>query len=158
MLDQDMESICEYLSFSLKIWIEKNEVETVLQKIQQLEPAGIGARNLQECFLLKLSRYNQKRPDIKKAVCLVRDYFQELYTGNLETIRKNLGIDDEELKIILKLLASLKTRPVIENENGINPSKYITPDFLINITEEGPEISLIRQRSGDLYINKSWVG
>jgi len=157
MLDQEMESICEYLSFSLKIWIEKKEVESVLQKIQQLEPAGVGARNLQECFLLKLSRYNQKRPDIKKAVCLVRDHFQELYAGNLETIRRNLGIDDEELKIILKLLASLKTRPIIENENGINPSKYITPDFLINITEGGPEISLIRQRSGDLYINKSWV-
>ncbi|MGC4036616.1 MAG: RNA polymerase factor sigma-54 [Chitinophagaceae bacterium] len=157
MLDQDIDSICEYLSFSLKTWIEKKDVESILEKIQDLEPAGIGARNLQECLLLKLKRQNQKRPDIKKATCLVKDHFQELFAGNLENIRKSLEIDDEELKIILKLLASLKTRPLIENDNGINPSKYITPDFLITINEGEPEISLIRQRSGDLFINKSWI-
>ena len=157
MLDQDIESVCEYLSFSLKMWLEKKDIETILEKIQQLEPAGIGARNLQECFLLKLMRLNQKRPDIKKATCLVKDYFQELYAGNFETIRKNLELDDDELKIILKLLASLKTKPLIENESGINPSKYITPDFMISVEDDEPEISLIRQRSGDLYINKSWM-
>ena len=157
MLDQDMDSICEYLSFSLKIWVEKKEVEAILEKMQDLEPAGVGARNLQECFTLKLKRLNQKRPDVKKAVCLVKDHFQELYAGNLDVIRRSLELDDEELKIILKLLASLKTRPLVENDNGINPSKYITPDFLINSTDGEHEISLIRQRSGDLYINKSWM-
>jgi RNA polymerase sigma-54 factor len=157
MLDQDIESVCEYLSFSLKIWLEKKDIEVILEKIQQLEPAGVGARSLQECFLIKLSRLNQKRPDVKKASCLVKDYFQELYAGNFETIRKNLSLDDEELKIILKLLASLKTKPLIENESGINPSKYITPDFLISLEEGEAQISLIRQRSGDLYINKSWM-
>src|SRR5215475_12568683 len=143
MLDQDIESVCEYLSFSLKMWLEKKDIEVILEKIQQLEPAGIGARNLQECFLLKLCRLNQKRPDIKKATCLVKDYFQELYAGNFELIRKNLELDDEELKIILKLLSSLKTKPLIDNESGINPSKYITPDFLISIEDGEPEISLI---------------
>ena len=157
MMDQDMDSICEYLSFSLKIWVETTDIEAILHKIQELEPAGVGARNLQECFMLKLKRMNQKRPDVKKAVCLVRDHFHELYAGNLEIIRRNLDIDDEELKIILKLLASLKTRPLIENDNGINPSKYITPDFMITMEDGEPEISLIRQRSGDLYINKSWM-
>jgi len=157
MLDQDIESVCEYLSFSLKIWLEKKDIEVILEKIQQLEPAGVGARNLRECFLLKLTRLNQKRPDIKKATCLVRDYFQELYAGNFETIRKNLELEDDELKIILKLLASLKTKPLIDNDSGINPSKYITPDFLISIEDNETEISLIRQRSGDLYINKSWM-
>ena len=157
MLDQELDSVCEYLSFSLKIWREKTDVETILMKIQELEPAGIGARNLQECLLLKLSRFNQKRPDIKKAVLLVKNYFSELHTGNLQLIRKNLGLDEDELKIILKLLASLKTRPLVENDNTVNPLKYITPDFIIRMTEDEPEVSLIRQRSGDLYINNSWL-
>ena len=157
MLDQDLYSVCEYLSFSLKLWREKEEVEIILLKIQELEPAGIGARNLQECLLLKLARFNQKRPDIRKAVKLVRNYFPELQAGNLQTIRKNLDLDDEELKIILKLLASLKTRPLIDNDSGINPLKYITPDFLLRMTEGQPEVSLIRQRSGDLFINNSWM-
>ena len=157
MLDQELDSVCEYLSFSLKIWREKTDVEAILMKIQELEPAGIGARNLQECLLLKLSRFNQKRPDIKKAVLLVKNYFSELHTGNLQLIRKNLGLDEDELKIILKLLASLKTRPLVENDNTVNPLKYITPDFIIRMTEDEPEVSLIRQRSGDLYINNSWL-
>ena len=157
MLDQDLDSVCEYLSFSMKIWREKEEVEIVLLKIQGLEPAGIGARNLQECLLLKLARFNQKRPDIKKAVALVKNYFSELHTGNLATIRKNLGLDEDELKIILKLLASLKTRPLVDNDNSVNPLKYITPDFIVRITDDQPEISLIKQRSGDLFINHSWL-
>jgi len=61
------------------------------------------------------------------------------------------------LKIILKLLASLKTRPLVENDSTVNPLKYITPDFIIRMTEDELEVSLIRQRSGDLYINNSWL-
>jgi RNA polymerase sigma-54 factor len=66
-------------------------------------------------------------------------------------------VDEEELKIILKILSSLRTRPSVSNDSGINPSKYVMPDFFVRISEGKPEISLRRQFSADLFINKSWM-
>ena len=157
MLEQDLVSVCEYLSFSVKIWIDEKDAERILEKVQNLEPAGVGARNLREYFLLKLKRENIKRPDVKKAIELVEFYFDELHHGNLDKIRRSLELDDEELKIVLKLLASLKTASLAENNTSVASSAYITPDFIIADVEGELEISLARQWSNDLYINKSWV-
>jgi len=157
MMEQGLDSVCEYLSFSLKIWIDEKDAEKILEKIQKLEPAGVGARDLRECFLLKLKRLNTKRPDVKKAIELVEHHFDELHHGNLEKIRKTLGLDEDELKIILKLLASLKTTTLAESNGSADSSAYITPDFIITETDGELEISLAKQWSNDLYINKSWI-
>lgn len=157
MLEQDLVSVCEYLSFSVKIWKDEKDVEQILEKVQKLEPAGVGARNLRECFLLKLRRGNIKRPDVKKAIELVEFHFDELQHGNLDKIRRALELDDEELKIVLKLLASLKTASLADNNTSAASSSYISPDFVIADVEGELKISLARQWSNDLYINKSWI-
>jgi RNA polymerase sigma-54 factor len=146
-------NICLYL----KICIETVEAECIFKNIQKLGPAGIAARNLQECFLLKLERLNQKRPDVKKAVCLVREHFKELHAGNFDKIREKLRLDEEELRIILKLLAGMRSKPSLHDEQGINPSNYIAPDFFVEIVDGVAEISLLHKSSAGLYINQSWI-
>jgi RNA polymerase sigma-54 factor len=157
ILDLDIDEACEYLSFLLKIWVEREEAEGILKKLQELGPAGIAARNLQECFLLKLGRLHQNRPDVKKAICLVKDHFKELHAGNIEKIREKLGLDEGELKIILKLLADMRTKPSVQDDNGINPSNYITPDFFIQLVDGSAEIALLHKSSSGLFINQSWI-
>jgi RNA polymerase sigma-54 factor len=157
MLDQELEAVCESLSFYQRHWVEYADVEKVLVKIQQLDPPGTGARDLQECLLLKLGRMNNKRPDVRMANCLVKDHFRTLRSGNLDQVKRDLKVDEEELRIILKLLSSLSTRPSVNNETGVNPCRYILPDFFVRITDGKPEISLRRQYSADLSINRSWM-
>lgn len=157
LLEQDLCSLAEQVSFSFHTWIDPEHIETVLLKIQQLEPPGIAARNLRECLILKLKRLNQKRPDVKKAVILLENYFNDLRSGNLEKIKKHLKLEDEEVKIILKLLASLHTKPFVDGNDGLNPKRTIVPDFIITGERGEFHISLYRQRSLDLFISREWA-
>ena len=92
--------------------------------IRELEPVGAGCRNVQEFMLLQLKHMNTKRPDVKRAVDLMENHFQDLRSCNLEKLRKTLGLEDDEIRIILQLLAHLSTRPFNPESSSIqaNPS------------------------------------
>ena len=157
MLEHDLSGLAEDYSFSSHTWLEKEDLEPILLKIQQLEPPGIGARDAKECLLLKLARMNQKRPDVKKAIHLLKNYYDDLRAGSLQKIKKNLHLEDEEVRIILKLLASLHSKPIVENSDSINSKKTIIPDFIVTGSNGDFHVSLYRQRSSDLFINKSGI-
>ena len=155
--EQDMDELASEISFSKKVWIEPTELEDVLQYIRELEPFGAGCRNIQEFMLLQLRRMNTKRPDVRVAIQLLEEHFNDLRASNLEKLKKQMGLDDEEMKIVLGLLAHLKTRPFsqIATDTQVNPS--ILPDFIVLDEGEQLEVALYRQRSSNLHISQSWV-
>ena len=157
ILELDLASLAENMSFSTTQWIDEKVLEDTLVKLQSLEPAGIAARNVQECFLLQLRRMNGKRPDVKKAISLLENHFDDLRNGHLEKIESILGIDQDELKIVLQLIASLRTRPIVETDNGLSPTKNIIPDFIITQDGDMLEVALYQSRASSLHINQSWV-
>ena len=157
LLEQELSAIADDLSFRNKTWIEVNELEEALQKLQQLEPAGIGARSIRECLLLQLKRMNQKRPDVKMAIRLLEEHFNDLGSRNMDKIMHHLNIEDDELKIILQLLASLKMKPITEGTESFQANQQIMPDFIISLDGDELEVSLYRQRSASLHINQSWM-
>jgi len=154
LMEQKLEDLAEDISFKYNRWVEADEIETILLKIQQLEPVGIGARCIKECLLIQLYRLNRKRPDVRTAVKLLEEHFNDLHNRNMDKIKAHLQIDEEELKIVLKLIASLKMKPVCELQEGINQN--IVPDFIITRSGDSIEVQLFRQRSESLNINSSW--
>jgi RNA polymerase sigma-54 factor len=157
MLDQDLGAVADDLSFRHKSWIEVSELENILMKLQELDPAGIGARSIRECILLQLRRMNQKRPDVKMAIRLLEEHFADLGSRNMDKIMHHLRIDDEELKIVLQLLASLKMKPIAEGTESFQANQQIMPDFIVTMDGDDLEVSLYRQRSATLHINQSWM-
>jgi RNA polymerase sigma-54 factor len=157
MLDQDLSAVADDLSFKHKSWIEVSELENVLAKLQEMEPAGIGARSIRECLLLQLKRMNNKRPDVRMATRLLEDHFSDLGSRNMDKIMTHLNIADDELKIVLQLLASLKMKPVTEGTESFQANQQIMPDFIIMMDGDELEVSLYRQRSASLHINQSWM-
>lgn len=154
LLEHSLLDIANDVSFRCKQWIEPADLEAVLLIIQQMEPAGVGGRSIRECLLLQLKRMNGKRPDVKMAIQLLECYFTELGSRNMDKIMQGLKIDEEEIRIILKLIASLKMKPV----SGLTSSNiHIIPDFIITNEGEELEVSLFRQRSSNLHINKMWM-
>lgn len=156
LLEQSLEELAEDISFKHNKWVEPEEVEVVLKKIQELEPIGVGARNIRECLLLQLRRFNKKRPDVRTAIMLLENHFTDLHNRNMDKIKSHLKIDDEELKIVLQLIATLKMKPVCEQEDAINVNQNILPDFLVIQNGEQLEVQLYRHRSESLNINTSW--
>ncbi len=157
LLEQEFSSIAEDLSFKFNVWMEEEELEKILFKIQELDPPGIGARSIRECLLLQLKRMNTKRPDVKKSIQLLEKHFNDLGSRNMEKIMHSLGIDEDELKILLQLIASLKLKPVTDNTGSIQVNQQIMPDFIITSEGDELEVQLYRQRSANLHINQSWL-
>lgn len=156
LMEQDVEALAEDISFKQNKWVEADGVLKVLLNIQQLEPVGIGARNIKECLLIQLQRMNLKRPDVRMAVRLLEEHYTDLRNRNMDKIKHHLAVDEEELKIVLKLIATLKMKPVCELQEGVNTNQNILPDFIVTRTGDSIEVGLYRQRSESLNINSSW--
>jgi RNA polymerase sigma-54 factor len=156
LMELSVQNLAEDFSFKQNKWIEPEEIFDVLKKVQLLEPVGIGATSIKECLLIQLERMNIKRPDVKTAIQLLQDHFHDLHNRNMDKIKHHLNIDDEELKIVLRLIASLKMRPVCELQEGVTSNQNILPDFVITRTSDTIEVQLYRHRSESLSINSAW--
>src|SRR5947199_9494989 len=99
---------------------------------------------------------NRKQSDVKTSIRLLEDHFTDLHNRNMDKIKTHLKIDDEELKIVLRLIASLKMRPVCELQEGIGANQNILPDFVVTRNSDVIEVQLYRHRSESLNINSSW--
>ena len=97
-MEQSPEDLAEDISFKMNKWVEPENINCVLKKIQELEPIGVGSRNIRECLLIQLYKMNGKRPDVKAAVQLLENHFTDLHNRNMDKIKIHLKIDDEELE------------------------------------------------------------
>lgn len=156
LMEQSLDSLAEDYSFKKNKWVEPENLLDILLKIQQLEPVGIGARSIKECLLIQLYRSNTKRPDVKIAIRLLEEHFADLHHRNMDKIKAHLKVDEEELKIVLTLISTLKMRPVCELQEGVNTNQNILPDFIVTRTGDSIEVQLYRQRSESLNINSTW--
>ncbi|NML22478.1 RNA polymerase factor sigma-54 [Pseudoflavitalea sp. G-6-1-2] len=157
MLDQSLSSLAEDMSFKFGSWIESTELERLLAVIQGLDPAGVGARDIRECLLLQLTRKNTNRPDVAAAIRLVQDHFTDLKNRQLDKIMAGIGLEEDELRIVLELIAAMPMQPVasVTEENG--NLNYIVPDFIVAVESDVIEVSLARQRSSSLHISNTWM-
>jgi RNA polymerase sigma-54 factor len=156
-LEQDLDELSSEISFKRKTWIEAPELEEALKMIRELEPVGAGCRTVQEYILLQLKKMNTRRPDVRTAIRLMEEHFHDLRACNLDKLRKQLGLEEDEIRIVLGLLAHLKTRPFnpVITATQMNPS--ILPDFIVLDEGETLEVVLYRQRSSNLHISQSWM-
>jgi RNA polymerase sigma-54 factor len=122
-----------------------------------LDPLGCGSRHLGEFFLIQLLKLDCKSGNHHAAIELVRDHFSDLHACNIEKIRRDMKMRDGEVKEVLQLLASLKTRPFTGSTNTIQPNNTVFPDFIITVEADEILVSLARQRSVSLHVNQTWV-
>jgi len=156
-LGNDLESIAEEISFKQNIWVHGHELEPVLKKIQDLDPLGCGSRNLGEFFLIQLKKRKDESPEHAMALELVNYHFNDLHACNIEKIRREMKLRDGDLKEVLQLLASLKTRPFSGSTNTIQVNNTVFPDFIITVEADEVFVSLARQRSASLHVNQTWA-
>ncbi len=157
LLEQDLSTLAEDVSFTIKKWIEPEELEKVLMIIQTIDPPGLGARNIRECLMLQLSRRDKQDVQVDIAYRLIRDHFEDLNNRQLEKIMMHLKLEEDQLKQSLELIASLSLKPVDVEADGASVRNYIIPDFIITAEDDELEISLARQRSASLTINRGWM-
>jgi len=156
-LERPLSSISDDLLFQVNIDVSTDELEKILHIIQQFEPGGVGARNLQECLLLQL----QRMPDNKltqMATLIVSKYFDEFSKKHYEKIKKNLSIDDKVLKEAVDEITSLNPKP--GNNWGDSLALAlgtIVPDFIVESYNGEIFLSLNNRNIPDLKVSREYA-
>ena len=108
-LEESLEDIVEQMPLELEM--EVLELKTALRHIQNLDPVGVGARNLSECLLLQLELLPGNTPHLALAKLTAKHYLPALGTRDFAKLRKELSCDEATLKSVQQLIASLNPRP-----------------------------------------------
>jgi RNA polymerase sigma-54 factor len=160
MLEEDgylrrpLKNISYDLTFLNNIKVSEEQLEKILFMIQTFEPAGIGARSLEECLLIQLRRKDQKDKRVTLATKIIANYMEDLAKKHYEKLLKNLKIDRDELKEVIELIVKLNPKP---GESQINTkTQYIIPDFLVSVVNDELQVSLNSRNAPDLKINREY--
>jgi len=156
-LGQDLETVAEEISFTNNTWVKAEDLEQVLFAIQELDPYGAGSRDIKEYFLLQLKKM-KKSLTVETAIELLKNHYPDLHTCNVEKIRRDMKLKEDELKNTLQLLSTLKTRPVTGiSTSAVQPNNTVFPEFIITMEGDELQVALARQRSSTLHVSQSWV-
>jgi RNA polymerase sigma-54 factor len=137
--------------------VEEKEIEELVEQIQQFDPAGICARNLQECLLLQLKRENLERGRVLHLLFKFSSkYFEEFTKKHYEKIQHNLNLSDDQIRDVINQIIKLNPKPG-GNIGEINKAEtYIIPDFYIINNNGRLELSLNARNAPDLRISEGY--
>jgi RNA polymerase sigma-54 factor len=155
-LRRNMSAIADDIVFQSGEDIDEKELAGILKIIQDLDPPGIGARNLQECLILQLKKRKKTRKTVL-AIEILMNYFEEFTRKHYDKIQKALDIDEEQIKAVIHEITSLNPKPGSNWDNSMTTlMNRIIPDFIVE-TNNG-EISLTLNNRGipDLRINREY--
>jgi len=155
-LNQDLESVSEEISFKNNIWVETDRLEEVLSKIQQLDPLGVGSRDIKEFYLIQL-KHIPKNPCTNNTIYLLENHFNDLKSRNLIKVRREMKLDESGFQQVLQYISTLKTRPVTETSNNFLANNKVMPEFIIHAHGDSIEAVLANQRSNNLRISSNWI-
>jgi RNA polymerase sigma-54 factor len=154
---RDLFSIANDLAFSQNIEATEEELEEVLDLIQQFDPPGIGARNLQECLILQLDRKRGNYEVASIAIQIVEDHFEDFTRKHYEKIEKRIGVEDHNLmKDAISMITHLNPKPGEVSEGNGSGNQFITPDFILVNNSGKLELSLNGQNAPELKVNRTY--
>ena len=156
-LRRDLESMADDLAFQFGVNASDNDMRTALEAVQNLDPAGIAARNLQECLLLQLKRRPQTI-DTTRAITIVEKYFEQFSKKQYETLAKRLNISDDEMKNVVAEIRRLNPKPGNAYATAAELMQaQITPDFIVENDNGRLLVSLNNVNVPDLRISKEYT-
>lgn len=149
-LRREIDSIVDDVAFSQNINTSKEELLELLKVIQEFDPAGIGARDLQECLLLQLTRKEHKTEITELAIEVVKNHMEEFSKKHYDKISKKLHLDDDKLKQVINEILKLNPRPGNSLADSQKSLQEIIPDFTLTINDGELELTLNSRNAPEL--------
>ncbi|MFR9620013.1 MAG: RNA polymerase factor sigma-54 [Rikenellaceae bacterium] len=142
-LRRDLESVSDDLALLVNIEASIDELERVLHTIQQLEPAGIAARNLRECLLIQIGQVVHPSRSQRLAQRVLTNYFDEFAKRHYEKLIVRLQVSEDEFRDAITEIRRLTPKPSnLYAEGGVDTTPYIIPDFILNYMDDSFDLSL----------------
>ena len=153
-LSRSIEELVDDIAFTQNEIISSKEIKNVLHMIQNLEPPGIAARNLQECLSIQLKR-KPKSDYIFTASKIIDEGFDLFSKKHFKKMQEKFNIDQNMLKKGLNEIEKLNPKPG-GSISSFSENNHIVPDFILNVNENHINVNLNRRNAPDLHISTNY--
>ena len=156
-LRRKLTAITDDVAFALGVETNEDELEKILYIIQELEPAGVGARDLQECLLLQLKAKEKTSAAAKTAYKILKYHFDEFTRKHYDKIASKLNLNDDDLRDAINEIIKLNPKPGGGFNDPYNQSaQHIIPDFIMEYVDGDFQLSLNSRNVPDLKISREY--
>ncbi len=152
---RDLLAIVDDLAFTQNIFVEEDHLEKILKLIQSLDPAGVGARNLQECLLIQLRR-EKSDYHLRLAIEILEDHFEEFTKKHYDKLIQKLDLDQEDLRLAIEEITRLNPKPGNSSSNTNSDVQVVVPDFNIKVQEGQLELTLNGRNAPELNVSREY--
>lgn len=157
-LRRELEFLADDIAFSTGIETDEKELEKALKVIQELEPVGVGARDLQECLLLQINSISDPTPTQQLAKTILTDYFEEFTKKHYEKMKNRLGVSLDDFREAIEEITSLTPRPGNMYAGGASAvTPTITPDFLLDYQNGKFDLQLSYANVPEMKISRKYI-
>ena len=157
-LRRSLEAIADDIAFTQGVDVSVEHLERLLSIIHELEPTGVGARNLQECLLLQLDQENLNTRSRRLARKIVECYFDEFVKKHYEKLMARLQVSEDEFREAIEEITRLSPKPGnLYSEGGADTTPYVTPDFILDYHEGHFDLTLNSGNLPEARINHRYI-
>lgn len=157
-LRRELISIADDVAFTLGIECSEEELERLLAIIHELEPTGVGSRDLRECLLLQIEQLPMTTPARRTARKILTQHFEEFVKKHYEKLMNRLQLDEEAFREALAEIRHLSPKPGnLYSEGGSEATPYIIPDFILDYHDGGFDLSLNSSGVPEVKINRRYM-
>ncbi|WP_179344328.1 RNA polymerase factor sigma-54 [Winogradskyella ursingii] len=152
---RSLSDITDDLAFTQNVFTTEEEIEKVLKKVHQLDPAGVGARNLQECLSIQLHRKEQ-HPDVELATNIIDKAFEQFTKKHYKKLMQKFNITEEQLKGAVEEIERLNPKPGGSYAGNNKIVEHVVPDFAIKIVDGELELTLNGRNAPELHVSREY--
>lgn len=152
---RELSDIMDDLAFTQNVYTTEEKIEGVLNIVHQLDPAGVGARNLQECLSIQLSRKEQT-PDVELASDIINKAFEQFTKKHYKKLLQKFDITEEQLKDAIREVERLNPKPGGSYSGNNRIVEHVVPDFAIKIVNGELELTLNGRNAPELHVSREY--
>ncbi|HAB27904.1 MAG TPA: RNA polymerase sigma-54 factor, partial [Xanthomarina gelatinilytica] len=152
---RSLPDIMDDLAFTQNIYTTEDEIEKVLKIVHQLDPAGVGARNLQECLSIQLHR-KEKKPAIELAIDIIDNAFESFTKKHYKKLLQKFDITEQQLKDAIEEIERLNPKPGGSYSGNNRMVEHVVPDFAIKIVDGELELTLNGRNAPELHVSREY--
>ena len=157
-LRRDLESVADDIAFTVGVETTAGELERLLNVIHELEPAGIGARDLRECLLLQMAQMPINTRPRRLARKILTNYFDEFVKKHYEKLMARLQISEDDFREAIAEIRRLSPKPGnLYAEGGTDTTPYIIPDFILDYQDGRFTLSLNSYNGPEVRVNRRYM-
>lgn len=156
-LRRSLDSLVDDISFRANIETDEEEVLAMLKVIQEFDPVGVGARDLQECLMLQVKQL-KKTPDVVNASRILKSCFHDFTSKHFRKIMTRLNLTEDEMRAALARIVKLNPSPGGQiDDTYSDQAQQIIPDFLLELKDGELLLTMPRFTVPELRINRKYA-